>query len=273
MADVIATFPGKMGDVFLQWPVARAYAKANGGAIDIGLPPDMGSIGQLMSIQDEVDEVTFLHGINKRSWKMDPPEMGIEKKPFMRWQQQLEMGFRDFPDDQITLYTAKCMGLPVEGLDKPSIYVGAAKTQDYCVLHGTAFSISCSTVPRFWDCLDKWRTKLEKKFKRLIFIGAPDDLKLAEGLGYETFSDDGNILASAQAIRDARFLIGSSSSMAALGSVMGVPLLRIHDPIEGLKKRVHDLLLPNQLNYLGEEYPEEFVDANARPISGSIVHS
>ena len=73
MAGVIATFPGKIGDLFMQWPVARAYARKRGIKIDLGMPLIMNCTHELMMKQPEVEHIYYMDEVFERSWKRDPP--------------------------------------------------------------------------------------------------------------------------------------------------------------------------------------------------------
>jgi hypothetical protein len=251
MARVVATFPGKIGDLFMQWPVTRWYAKKN-GPIDLGIPPFMAGVSFLMAQQEHVDGVYFTEESVLRSWKRDPPPYGIEDKPWRRWEKQLEMGFRDVPDTQLTLYIAKTMHLdiPKGDLAEPSIYVGERNVANYAVVNGTFLSQTGESPP-FWAALGNWYQYILKEFDKIYFVGSVSEMRAvkASDLPFEIFDDGGNLLLTAQLMRDARIVVGSSSAIAALGSAMGVPTIRVHDPIPGFDKSIWDSLLPNQLNY------------------------
>jgi len=252
VADVIATFPGKIGDLFMQWPVARAYALDNNIKVDIGIPPFMAGVAFLMDMQPEVEGVYFTPESVMRSWKRDPPPKGISTEPWRRWDTQLEMGFRDMPDDQITLYIADCLGLSKDGDYAPSLFVGDKVQENYCVLHGTFLTQDGSgSSPPFWAALGNWLQFMMKEFDKIYFIGGIDEMREVRSaeFPFEVFDDGGNLLETAQLINNSRLFIGSSSMGAALAGALGVNAIRVHEDIPPLPKKCWDFLLPNQFNY------------------------
>jgi hypothetical protein len=250
VADVIATFPGKMGDIFLQWPVAKLWAKRRGEQIDVGLPLEWAMVAPLLEVQPEVDEVTFIHNIIFKTWKAMPPDYGIKDEPFMRWKKQLQMGFRDKPDCPVPLFTAKglCIETTKEELAEQLLEVDTINKRDICVVHGANFSEHVNSVPRFWKVVPKWDIPYP-----VFAIGTKVELQDAHEIGWGIMPDNGDMLLAAQTIKSSKLFIGSSSSMSALAFSLGVDAVRIHDPIEGLDKCVHDPIRDNQINWEGSE--------------------
>lgn len=254
MADVIATFPGKMGDLFMQWPVSRAYARKRGIKIDLGMPLSLSPTHRVMLRQEEVDHIYYMPEVFERSWKRDPPSMGISAEPWRRWDTQLEMGFRDMPDDQITHYIAKCLEVPLEDLEHPDIIIGEKNQKNYCVISGS-LNDQFKKSPPFWGILREWIDFMEKEFDYIYFVGTAaemDAIKAVE-LPITIFDDGGDLFRTAELMNDSRLVFGSSSMIAALGGAMGLNTIRVHEDIAPLEKKVWDFLLPNQLNYRPED--------------------
>jgi hypothetical protein len=179
-----------------------------------------------------------------------PYDFGLPDKNYRKWDIVHHMGFREPPKENITLHTAKALNFPTNGLEGQHIFVGERKTENYCVLHGNIKNHT-DAVPRFWGVVVLWWKLLEKEFDRLIFVGTEEDLALADEIcpNAEKFFDYGDWKTTAELMNNARLILGCGSAVAALGGVMGLPTIRVHDDIPGFNKEVWTNLGDNQLNY------------------------
>lgn len=257
MATVF-TSPGKIGDFLLQWPVAYQWAKAANEKIHLWL--DAGTlkpVERLLAAQPVVECVELKPGVQSYTCGGQPWDFGLKTEDFLG-HTVYHLGFRGFPQRQITLQTHLDTGLhlEVEKLSQePSLVVPALDhppAERYCVIHGT-FQSHNSGVPRFWSFLDWIAADLEAHYDRIIFTGTADERARARDVypdagKWVDFDDGGDFLPLARLMAGAALVVGSGSSGVALAGALKVPTVRVHDPIGDAPKVIWSNLGRQQWN-------------------------
>lgn len=249
--STIFTCPGKIGDCFLQYPVAYQWAKQNGKRFTLWLDEkSLAPLKGLFETQACVEAVELKPGIQNYSCGGQPYTFDLKTEDIVG-HTVYHLGFRRFPERQITLQTALDVFPTMETapLAEPSILVDHGEPKNRLVLHGT-FTSHMSGVPRFWRFLYDHREELEERFDDIVFTGPADDVARARELypNWGSFNDMGDFLGLARFMAESRLVIGSGSCGVALASVLGVPAVRVHDPIGEAPRVIWSGLAPNQLN-------------------------
>jgi ADP-heptose:LPS heptosyltransferase len=253
----IFTFPGKIGDALLQWPVAYQYAKQKGQKITCWL--DAGTlkpIERLLASQDVVECVELKPGIQNYTCGGQPWDFGLKTEDFLG-HSIYHLGFHAFPERQITLQSVLSSGVQIdlEPLgQEPSIIVPPldnAPAMRYVVVHGT-FQSHMTGVPRFWSFFRDVHKDLEEHFDKIIFSGTPEERQRARELypdvRYGDFDDGGDFLELARLMAGASLVLGSGSSGVVLGGCLKIPTVRVHDPLGDAPKVIWSNLGPKQWN-------------------------
>jgi len=245
----LITFPGKIGDAFLQWPVARWFIDNKYPKVDIAVAEQISSVGPIFERQPGVNSVVYLTGIH--SWHLggQPWDFGMQSV-FGKWTVLIHLGFRERPDQPITLHCAKEAGANLDKapLSDPALILPQDDKRNRLLLHGT-FKDHQGHTPSFWSVIRDNRELLEKAFDEIYFIGASNDLSVLSGLDFpaKPFFDDGDIIKTAEFMANSKLVIGCGSSMVALAGALGIPSLRLHDPT-GLEQPVFSHVGANQVN-------------------------
>lgn len=253
--SVIFTFPGKIGDALLQWPVAYQYARQSGKRITVWL--DAGTLkplGRLLATQACVECVEFKPGIQSYNCGGQPWDFGLKTEDFIGHVVH-HMGFRRFPERQITLQTLLDSGLQLDQdklSSEPSIKVeplDPAPAQPYVVLHGT-FQRHTGGVPRFWYFLDQIEADLIERFTKVYFTGSEEERQRAIELypQWSTFDDNGDFYELARLMSGAALVVGAGSCGVALAGALKTPSIRVHDPIQEFPKVIWSNLGTKQWN-------------------------
>lgn len=280
--SVVFTSPGKLGDAVLQWPVAYTYAKQKG--IKIGLWLDEKTCKPLVPLfqaQPCVEFVELKAGIQNYTCGGQPWDFGLKTADHLE-HEIYHLGFRQFPQRQISLETAACVPLGVT-LDPEECSLFVPEPQppvNRLVLHGL-FTTHTGGTPGFWKFLNLHAAEFEEMFDELVFVGKPEEVTRALDLyssrhsKWGAFYDQGNFLEVAKLLQPARAVIGCGSCVAALASVMKVPCIRVHDPIGEAPKMIWNGLGKNQLNEteislrkLWPAWRDEWLMAKAEVASG-----
>jgi len=251
--------PGKKGDAILQWPVARQWSRQTGKKFVLWLDEtELKPLERLFASQDCVDHVEFKPGITSyhcggQPWHFD-----------LRTEDTLDhivyhLGFRQFPERQITLQTA--LDVPVhidtKELSQPSILIPDPLVANRVVIHAT-FATHQSGTPKMWRFLRDIKADLEEMYDEIVFIGRAEERSRAKELypggtcGPECvwgdFEDGGDFYELARLIAGSRLVIGPGSCGVALAGVIGVPAIRVHDPIGEAPRVIWSGLGPWQWN-------------------------
>jgi diadenosine tetraphosphatase ApaH/serine/threonine PP2A family protein phosphatase len=256
MNETIFTFAGKAGDAIMQWPIAYHWARQHDSKFTVWLDEKSCKlVAPLFAAQPCVEKVEFKEGIKSyqcggQPWHFDLPTSEIVGKTIYH------LGFRCFPERQLTLETQTRCNVPAEvdietlANTNPFVVPAAAEKVNRLVLHGQGVCPHSRTTPGFWKFLASVRHELSERFDELVFVGSPADLEVAR-LAYPTwalFDDGGDFLKLAEFMVDSRAVIGCGSSPVALAGALKVPCIRVHDPIGEAPRRIWDALGDNQLN-------------------------
>lgn len=250
--STIFTLPGKIGDAFLQFPIAMEWHRETQKPYTVWLDEkSLGPIRNLIASQPGCEAVEMRPGIVNYSCGGQPWHFDANMDDLVG-HTIYHLGFRKFPERQITLQTALDCGLDIntEALSRePGLVVPGSQPVNRLLLHGT-FTSHQTGVPRFWRFLRDRREELEARFESIVFTGTPDERARAKELypRWEEFDDGGDFLNLAKFMVDSAMVIGSGSSGAALAGVLKVPCVRVHDPIGDQSKHIWSNLGENQLN-------------------------
>lgn len=276
--STIFTFPGKIGDALLQFPVAAAWHREHGKPYTVWLDEKtLGPIKNLIAAQPGCEAVEMKPGIvnygcGGQPWHFDANMADLVGHTIYH------LGFRKFPERQITLQTALDCGFDVdtEALARePGLTVGfTGQPENRLLLHGT-FTSHQTGVPRFWRFLRDRRDELESRFKEIVFTGTKDERDRALELypRWGQFDDQGDFLELAKLMAASRMVIASGSSAAALAGALKVPCVRVHDPIGDANKHIWSNLGENQLNDTDADLRRSWPDFVAKwaPERSSVV--
>ena len=263
----IFTFPGKIGDALLEWPIAAAWHKQTGKPYSVWM--DKKTCKPLVNLivsQPGVEEVKLIDGIENYGCGGQPYHFNMGTEDYGD-NTVYHLGMHALPERQITLQTALSSKVPLDtdGIKwNPSLTVKAGKAQDRVVIHGQALCPHTNSVPSVWRFVNRIRETLESTFAQIYLVGTKDDLEAGRQVlpDANTFDDEGDMLPTADLISNSRMVIGAGSSIAALAGALGVPCVRVHDNIGTLPKSIWSNLGANQLNAteieLRSEFPEWF---------------
>lgn len=259
--STVFTMPGKMGDALLQWPVVRAWLDQRGQSCELWVDEKTCSgLVELFEAQPGVTGCKTIGGVENYRVGGQPFHMNIDHKQ-LEGRTVYHLGMRQFPQRQITqqaLLDSRC-GINDPLRWNPSLEAGGeVGSEDRLVLHGQAMCGHSQATPQFWKFYAGVRETCEEEFASISFVGSPDDLDVAHqfisrlpaesAAKYSLFRDGGSILRCAEHMQNSRAFIGCSSSMAALAGALGVPAIRVHDPIGDHPKAIWSNLGDNQVN-------------------------
>ena len=247
-------FPGKLGDALLQWPVAEQWLRDHDEQAEVWIDPTCTPAQSLFAAEKTVSTVKIVAPADNYTCGGQPWQGKFGTDEHLQYE-IVPMGFRAFPQRQITLQTALDCPLKIDTkrlATEPAFHVEHSGKANRVVLHGT-FASHNSGVPRFWRVLHDIKADLEANFDEIVFVGTPDERGRAMELyppssQWGFFDDHGSFLELAQEIVSARLVMAAGSSVAALGGVLKVPTLRVHDPIGQAPKVIWAGLGDNQWN-------------------------
>lgn len=254
--SVVATFPGRMGDATLQYPVMYQWSKVTGKTFDCWI--DEGTCKPLESLfasQPFVGEVKLVKGVESYQCGGQPFHMSLPNSAFAE-HTIYHMGFRAFPQRQITLETLENVKLPVpidrKALETEPCFVFDPQPtkRNLLLLHGQAICPHTKQTPAFWKFLAGIHRELDEHFDEVLWLGDKSDREIGSRTypHWSDFDDGGSLLETAKLMGEASCFIGCGSSMAALAQVMKVPAIRVHDPIGEAPRVIWSGLGENQLN-------------------------
>lgn len=241
---LVFSAPGKTGDLFLQWPVARWYCQSKQKQCELWLDEQsLKPLVPLFEAQPEVAAVKLIPGIENWSMGGQPYDFNLPTATYVEHEVH-HLGFRGFPQRQITLQTAQDVAFHVKSAElsaKPGLVIpDPSPKANRCVLHGT-FRTHTGGTPTFWRTLYAVRHDLEAMFDEIVFTGTEFEIERARDMypnrdcqhpaKWKVFEDHGDWLELARYISASRMMIGAGSSGVALGGLLGVPTVRVHDSI------------------------------------------
>lgn len=265
------TMPGKAGDALHQYVAAFWYHQQSGKTFDLWLDEHTCKpLVNLFAAQPCVDDVLLKPGIENWSMGGQPWDWALSLDDHAEREFQ-HLGFRRFPTRQITLEVLDQVPLHIErGASSNCLAVTPLPTtKRRAVLHGT-FTSHASGVPGFWRFLSSIRAELEQRFDEIVFVGTAAERSRALEIypDWLAFNDDGDFLKLAEYMAGAKLVIGAGSSNVVLASLLGIPCVRVHDPIGDYPKVIWSGLGENQINDTERElrstwpvFRDEFVDA------------
>lgn len=255
MSETVFTFPGKIGDAFLQFPVAAQWARQTGKKFKCWL--DMHSlkpVENLFQSQTFVTGVEFKPGIENYLCGGCPWHFDLDTKDY-EGKTVYHLGFRQFPQRQITLETVENAKLPIQidikqMTETPAFDVGDVAKSNRLILHGQPVYVHNRSTPGFWKFLHSIKAELDSLFDEIVFVGNERDREVGKRTypEWETYDDGGDFLVTAKLIAGSRCCIGVGSSVVALSGVMCIPTIRVHDSIGTYPKVTWSVLGDNQLN-------------------------
>jgi len=249
--SLVFTMPGKLGDSLHEFPVAYWYCVDQKTTCTIWLDETTCKpLVKLFAAQPFVDAVELKPGIT--SWHMggQPWDFGLSMKDHMD-HEIYHLGMRRFPMRQITLDALDQVPLSITRRDNQRCLtvVSPAIEHRRLVLHGT-FMSHMSGVPGFWRFLSDQADDLATRFDEIVFVGTDEERARALEVypQWTSFDDQGDFLKLAEFMANAKMVIGSGSSNVVLASLLGIPCVRVHDPIGEYAKVIWSNLGENQIN-------------------------
>lgn len=253
---LVFTMPGKKGDALHQFPIVYWYWKQTGRRSTLWLDKHtLGPLVNLFAAQSCVEGVELIDGIT--SWHMGGQKWDFSLPTSAHVDNEIyHLGLRSFPQRQLTLEALDQVPLNIKNPgDVKCLDVG---NQDVIwdvgpprlALHGT-FVTHMSGVPGFWRFLADRRDELESIFGgEIYFTGTPAERKRARELypDWKDVDDGGDFLHLARFMATCTCVIGAGSSNIVLAGLLGVPGVRVHDPIGENAKVIWSNLGPNQIN-------------------------
>lgn len=265
MKTTVASFPGKIGDALLQWPVMYQWAKKTGKQFECWLDENsLKPLVPLFEAQPCVSKVKLIPGI--KHWRLggQPFDFGLTTEDHLE-HEIYHMGFRRFPDRAITLQTLEALPFDLDRdalAQGPSLFVDRPYEGNRVVLHGT-FQAHMTGVPNFWRFLNRVRPDLAQWFDQLVFVGTPAERERAMELygkptderikpvfpgEWRDFDDKGDFYELAKLVAGSTMVIGAGSCVVALAGALKIPSLRVHDPIGDAPRVIWSNLGPLQFN-------------------------
>jgi hypothetical protein len=262
--STVFSFPGKSGDALLQFPVAYQWHKITGKQFDCWLDEHTCKpVEKLFAAQPCVGEVKLISGVENWNCGGQPFHMNLPTSAFAE-HTVYHLGFRSFPQRQITLETLENCKLPVtvdrEALASEPCFAwpgsiefpveGQRVATRRLILHGQPICPHTKSTPGFWPFLSSIAHELPALFDEIVWVGDARDREIGTRTypEWKDFNDVGSFLETARLMSGASCVIACGSSMAALAQVMKIPCARIHDPIGGSPKVIWSGLGDNQIN-------------------------
>jgi len=261
--STVFSFPGKAGDAIMQFPVAYQWAKATHKKFTCWMDEKSTKlVVPLFESQPCVERVEFKTGVENYNCGGQPWHFGLPTSD-LEGHVVYHLGLRSFPARQLTLQCLEDCKIPVE-IDKnklasePSLIIDGkdsvvrtfTPTSNRVILHGQPVCTHNRQTPQFWKFLSSIAVYLEEEFDEIVFVGDERDREIGVHTypKWRQFNDGGNFLTLARLIEKSRLVIGTGSSVVALGGALKVPTIRVHDPIGNHPKVIWSNLGDNQIN-------------------------
>jgi hypothetical protein len=263
---VVFTFPGKMGDAILQYPVAFHYAKQSGEKIELWMDEkSCAPLVPLMEAQPCVEKVKLVGGVENYNCGGQPFHLSLPTSAF-EGNKIYHLGMRAFPVRQISLQALSESKVPVtvpveEFANTPYLEVGEVEKANRLVIHGQSICPHTRSTPTMWKFLSGIRAELEALFDEIIFVGSAGDREVGKATypGWGEYDDVGDFLKLARLIAGSRCMIGCGSSPVTIAGALKIPAVRVHDRIANDAPRmIWDNLGETQLNRTEIELRDEW---------------
>ena len=255
MSDTVFSFPGKLGDAIMQWPIAYHWARQTNKYFTAWMDERTCSgLKNLFESQGMCDGVEFKTGIENYHCGGQPWHFNLKTEDFSD-KTVYHLGYRQFPVRQLTLETLENCKLPVR-IDRrkiaqePSFSFVGVEQKNRVILHGNPICPHSRSTPQFWKFLSGTADELEREFDELVFVGSPRDREMGVRTypKWSEYNDEGDWMVLAKLMAGSRMVIGCGSAVAALAGALKIPTIRVHDPIQGHSKNIWSNLGDNQLN-------------------------
>jgi hypothetical protein len=241
------TFPGRMGDLLMQWPVAYQWHKKTGEQFRVVTCEhwNMPRMLPLLETQKCVAEVTVMSGIiNDDSCGGQPWHFNLKEDP-----DYFHMGYQDRPNMQLTDFTLKYFPEPLDRdavLNEASLDMGERNPQNYCVFFAKPH--------QNWETALELMQKVTDRFDKVYVIGLPEDLSyICQNVPdtcwqkwHNVDSKTPDLLSDARLIRDARVVITINSLVPTISNVLKVPTVVVH---RAQPFQTYSNTGPNQFNF------------------------
>jgi len=255
--SIVFTFPGKLGDALLQWPVAYQFSKVTNQRFQVWMDEKTCKpLEPLFRAQPCVSDVKLVGGVENWNCGGQPFHMNLPTASF-DGNTIYHLGLRGYPTRQITLETLEYSRLPVE-IDKkalveePSIVPAReVEKRNRLIIHGQGVCPHTRTTPMMWKFLASVRNELEELFDEVVFVGSERDREVGAKTypDWGQFDDEGNFSTLAVELAASRAVIACGSCVAVLAGCLHVPCIRVHDPVsETAPKVIWSNLAPNSIN-------------------------
>jgi hypothetical protein len=243
-------------------------------------------VAPLFSAQPCVEAVEFKPGIESYHCGGQPWHFDLGSKDIPEGATIYHLGLRSFPVRQLTMQCLEDCKLPVtieinKLATECSLFVDGADattklftpTVNRAVIHGQPVCTHNRQTPQLWKFLSGISDYLKSDFDEVVFVGSERDREVGERLypDWKGFDDKGSFLELARLIQNSRLVIGTGSSVSALGGAMKVPTIRVHDPIGAHPKVIWSNLGDNQLNETEVELRESWPKFRDKILTGARV--
>jgi hypothetical protein len=235
--QVLFTFPGKIGDTFLSWPVAYHWARCHRRPIVVGLDRNLlAPLEPLFRAQSVVHDVILLDGIEHYRCGGQPYDFSFREEDYARWTRVYHCGFPFHPDRQITRFVQRFVLAPCsdEALAEEKSLVGSHPQvrSPLCVLHGRVATLA-GNCPEYWRALAFALPLLRQRFARIVAVGSAEECFAAEALGIDVLDTHGSWIATVDLLQDAQLIFADASSVSHAAGCLKIPCIRVHDAPSG----------------------------------------
>ena len=226
----------------MQWPVAYHYWKETGNKFSCLLDRHISALQGLMESQECVDKIIIVDRIYDWNWGGQPYHFNMTPEEVGKWDEVYHLGLRGEPTNQLTLCAKENVPIKAgeEQLAAQSLFVGPQNRQNTLIVHATATTHmgirhQQDIRPRIWDVFAMCEQWFHLNFEEIVFIGSKKDKRMKELYDYKYFffDDEGDFLKLAQEMNNTAFVLGAGSMGVVLAGILGVPSMRVHDPLWG----------------------------------------
>ena len=254
----LLTFPGHLGDTFLQWQAARTLIHYQPGEYVLGLGTLLPSMKRLIPLFERYAAVPVqaqeLAGITEWGSGGQPWDFGMGESVPDGFDRVLHCGYREHPILPVAVEVGRTLGLNQRQLDSiprfPGFVVpGVERVVGRLVFHCPVLGHTGEPAMA-WRLLETLlrRYDLQDRFDILV-IGLEDEVRKGRSLGLQAEEMAWERTAEVLAGADAAFCGGSS--VAALAGCLHTPCVRLGSAYENnvhFAFRPWTNVAPNQLN-------------------------
>lgn len=226
---VLATFPGRYGDLIWALPSVRALAESLDQPVDLAIAGEFEGLVPLLEYQPYLGTIYALH-----LWTLTPPEEWKAPLPtFMlrKYDQIIHLGYRGWPaldlahETERVLQEQKWGKVPAINLTRPWITDLPPRPTDGC-----AREIAVGFTEAWFELkLGLVNAAIDHLTSDYTVLTIPGSRWLTEAWGIDRLPCDW--ITAAQQIRDADLFLGDCSALHVLAVALGKPAL-IVEPME-----------------------------------------